>query len=61
MSVLLEGRGNVRRIVCPYHAWNYSLDGALQGAPLMDRQDGFCKQSYRLPTVRCEECKAGFT
>lgn len=23
MSVLLEGRGNVRRIVCPYHAWNY--------------------------------------
>ena len=29
MSVLLEGRGNARRIVCPYHAWNYSLDGQL--------------------------------
>jgi len=55
MSVLLEGRGNVRRIVCPYHAWNYSLDGALHGAPLMDRQQGFCKESYRLPAVRCEE------
>ena len=55
MSVLLEGRGNVRRIVCPYHAWNYSLDGALKGAPLMDRQDGFCKENYRLPAVRCEE------
>jgi choline monooxygenase len=54
MSVLLEGRGNLRRIVCPYHAWNYSLDGQLQGAPLMDRQDGFCKESYRLPSVRCE-------
>jgi phenylpropionate dioxygenase-like ring-hydroxylating dioxygenase large terminal subunit len=54
MSVLLEGRGNVRRIVCPYHAWNYSLDGHLQGAPMMDRQAGFCKESYRLPTVRCE-------
>ncbi|MCA8170303.1 Rieske 2Fe-2S domain-containing protein [Burkholderia gladioli] len=54
MSVLLEGRGNVRRIVCPYHAWNYSLDGRLQGAPMMDRQAGFCKDSYALPAVRCE-------
>ncbi|MFC0401828.1 aromatic ring-hydroxylating oxygenase subunit alpha [Paraburkholderia rhizosphaerae] len=54
MSVLLEGRGNVRRIVCPYHAWNYALDGTLAGAPMMDRQPGFCKESYRLPQVRCE-------
>jgi choline monooxygenase len=54
MSVLLEGRGNVRRIVCPYHAWNYSLDGALCGAPLMDRQEGFCKDNYALPPIRCE-------
>ncbi|MGF6873293.1 SRPBCC family protein [Paraburkholderia sp. MM5477-R1] len=54
MSVLLEGRGNVRRIVCPYHAWNYTLDGSLAGAPLMDRQPGFCKEQYKLPAVRCE-------
>jgi phenylpropionate dioxygenase-like ring-hydroxylating dioxygenase large terminal subunit len=54
MSVLLEGRGNVRRIVCPYHAWNYTLDGTLAGAPMMDRQAGFCKESYRLPSIRCE-------
>lgn len=54
MSTLLEGRGNVRRIVCPYHAWNYSLDGDLRAAPMMDRQDGFCKDSYKLPQVRCE-------
>ncbi len=54
MSVLLEGRGNVRRIVCPYHAWNYTLDGKLAGAPLMERQVGFCKEQYALPTVRCE-------
>lgn len=54
MSVLLEGRGNVRRIVCPYHAWNYALDGSLAGAPLMDRQPGFRKDQYALPAVRCE-------
>lgn len=54
MSVLLEGRGNVRRIVCPYHAWNYALDGTLAGAPLMDRQSGFCKEQYALPALRCE-------
>ncbi|MCW0180517.1 MAG: Rieske 2Fe-2S domain-containing protein [Zavarzinia sp.] len=54
MSTLLEGRGNVRTIVCPYHAWTYSLDGALRGAPLMEKQAGFCKDAYRLPAVRTE-------
>jgi phenylpropionate dioxygenase-like ring-hydroxylating dioxygenase large terminal subunit len=54
MSLLLEGRGNVRRIVCPYHAWNYTLDGALRTAPLMDRQEGFCKEGYALPQIRSE-------
>lgn len=54
MSLLLEGRGNVRRIVCPYHAWNYALDGALRTAPLMDRQEGFCKEHYALPQIRTE-------
>jgi len=55
MSPLLEGRGNVKRIVCPYHAWNYGLDGALRMAPMMDRQDGFCKEQYALPQIRAEE------
>jgi choline monooxygenase len=54
MSVLLEGRGNTRRIVCPYHAWNYALDGTLRGAPMMERQEGFCKDMYALPSIRCE-------
>ena len=54
MSVLLEGTGNVRAIVCPYHAWGYDLDGKLRGAREMDRQSGFCKSDYQLPSVRCE-------
>ncbi len=55
MSTLLEGRGNARSIVCPYHAWTYNLDGSLRGAPAMTLNEDFCKNSYKLPQVRCEE------
>jgi phenylpropionate dioxygenase-like ring-hydroxylating dioxygenase large terminal subunit len=55
MSTLLEGRGNTRNIVCPYHAWTYNLDGSLRGAPAMDQNEGFCKTDYSLPQIRCEE------
>lgn len=55
MSTLLEGRGNARSIVCPYHAWTYNLDGSLRGAPAMTQNEGFCKDQYKLPQVRCEE------
>ena len=55
MSTLLEGRGRVRSIVCPYHAWTYNLDGSLRGAPAMTLNEGFCKDGYKLPSVRCEE------
>jgi phenylpropionate dioxygenase-like ring-hydroxylating dioxygenase large terminal subunit len=54
MSTLLEGRGNVRSIVCPYHAWTYNLDGSLRGAPAMALNEGFCKEDIRLPPVRVE-------
>ena len=53
MSTLLEGAGNAGRIVCPYHAWTYNLDGTLRGAPGMGRQDGFRREDYCLPQVRC--------
>ena len=54
MSTLLEGRGNVRSIVCPYHAWTYNLDGSLRGAPAMAKNESFCKEDVRLPQVRVE-------
>lgn len=52
MSVLLEGRGRVRSIVCPYHAWTYNLDGSLRGAPAMTLNETFCKEAVHLPPVR---------
>ena len=53
MSILLEGRGHVRAITCPYHAWTYNLDGSLRGAPAMDLNQSFCKEALGLPQIRC--------
>jgi phenylpropionate dioxygenase-like ring-hydroxylating dioxygenase large terminal subunit len=55
MSTILEGTGNRRAIVCPYHGWTYNLDGSLRAAPAMDLNKGFCKDDYKLPSIRCEE------
>ncbi|MDO5703999.1 MAG: SRPBCC family protein [Paracoccus sp. (in: a-proteobacteria)] len=55
MSTIVEGSGNKRVLVCPYHAWTYGLDGKLRGAPYMAETTGFCKENYALPAIRCEE------
>jgi phenylpropionate dioxygenase-like ring-hydroxylating dioxygenase large terminal subunit len=55
MSTLLQGRGHVRSIVCPYHAWTYNLDGSLRGAPAMTLNESFCKESTHLPEIRVED------
>ncbi|WP_407048068.1 aromatic ring-hydroxylating dioxygenase subunit alpha [Methyloraptor flagellatus] len=55
MSTMLEGCGNKRSIVCPYHGWTYNLDGSLRGAPAMDRNTDFCAADYKLPQIRCVE------
>ena len=55
MSTLLEGRGNTRLIVCPYHAWTYNIDGSLRGAPAMEGNKDFKRDCYQLPAIRCEE------
>ena len=54
MSTLLQGRGHVRTIVCPYHAWTYNLDGSLRGAPAMALNESFCKEVIGLPQIRVE-------
>ena len=54
MMKLLEGSGQCRRIVCPYHAWTYDLDGQLLHARHMERTRSFDMEKLRLPEIRCE-------
>ncbi|MGB3147336.1 MAG: aromatic ring-hydroxylating dioxygenase subunit alpha [Paracoccaceae bacterium] len=47
---LVEGRGNVKRFVCSYHAWAYGRDGALLRAPRMENA-GFDAKGCHLPRL----------
>lgn len=42
-------------IQCPYHAWTYSTDGRLIGAPHMQEVPGFDKRSYPLHAAAVAE------
>ena len=54
---LLSGAGNrKKRIVCPYHAWTYGLDGRLLQAPHTDRMHRFDAADFALKPVRLANC-----
>lgn len=53
-SELVAGKGNCRLLVCPYHAWSYSLTGELKAAPSMEDAKDFDKSKYNLPSIRAE-------
>jgi len=53
-SALLQGEGNCKRIVCPYHSWTYELNGKLRGAPDMEKTIGFEKNEYGLIPIRLD-------
>ena len=56
---VVEGEGNCKAFVCPYHNWVYSLDGQLIGTPGIDKTENLILSEYGLHTVRVE-CWAGF-
>ena len=51
---IAQGTGNSRRLVCPYHRWNYSLDGTLAGTPLMETPTSADGTPCSLPTFHVE-------
>ncbi|KIC40999.1 dioxygenase [Ruegeria sp. ANG-S4] len=56
---LLSGEGNTTRIMCPYHAWVYKLDGQLVRAPETEHLENFSTSDICLDQVQVEEF-AGF-
>ena len=52
---LLSGEGIATRIMCPYHAWTYKLDGQLVRAPRTENLDGFEPNEICLDEVKVEE------
>jgi phenylpropionate dioxygenase-like ring-hydroxylating dioxygenase large terminal subunit len=42
------------RIVCPYHAWGYDLDGRLTAVPLRQEFENFSADQYGLKPVESE-------
>lgn len=50
-----DGCGSSRSFVCPYHAWNYGLDGALVGRPEEYGFEGLDRENYGLTELWCEE------
>ena len=52
---LLTGEGDITRIMCPYHAWVYKLDGQLVRAPHTENLDGFEPKEICLDEVQVEE------
>jgi choline monooxygenase len=53
-AVVTEPCGQVSILHCPYHGWNYGLDGSLKGMPEFDGVKNFERQQYGLVPVKAE-------
>jgi glycine betaine catabolism A len=48
-----DGEG-LKKLVCPYHAWTYGLDGRVIGTPHMQDAKEFARADYGLHPVRLD-------
>jgi phenylpropionate dioxygenase-like ring-hydroxylating dioxygenase large terminal subunit len=53
-AVVTEPCGQASILHCPYHGWNYGLDGSLKGMPEFDGVKNFERQENGLVPVRAE-------
>lgn len=52
---LVDGTGGcAKRLICPYHAWTYELDGRLVGVPLGKTYPTLDKETMGLPPIETE-------
>ncbi len=52
---LLQGEGNTKTIVCPYHAWCYDLNGRLFSARHAETMEDFDLADFGLMPIQIEE------
>src|SRR5207249_10823904 len=50
--VSVDGGQKLASLVCPYHAWTYSVEGRLVGAPHTEPLVDFRKEDYGLRSFR---------
>jgi choline monooxygenase len=53
-AVVTEPCGQASILHCPYHGWNYGLDGSLKGMPEFDGVKNFERQQNSLVPVKAE-------
>jgi choline monooxygenase len=53
-AVVTEPCGQASILHCPYHGWNYGLDGSLKGMPEFDGVKNFDRQKNGLVPVKAE-------
>jgi choline monooxygenase len=53
-AVVTEPCGQAAILHCPYHGWNYGLDGALKGVPEFDGVKNFDRQKNGLLPVKAD-------
>ncbi len=53
-AVMTEPCGQASILRCPYHGWNYGLDGSLKGMPEFDGVQGFDRQKNGLVPLRVD-------
>jgi choline monooxygenase len=57
-KVVTEPCGSASILHCPYHGWNYGLDGSLKGMPEFDGVKNFERQENGLVPVKAETWEA---
>jgi choline monooxygenase len=57
-KVVTEACGSASILHCPYHGWNYGLDGSLKGMPEFEGVKNFERQENGLVPIRVETWEA---